>query len=81
MPENNVADMMKFIGLLTHNQKQAGYFVTQTEDFVFLWRSRPHTDCVSVWIYDDCLIRQVRDKAEEDMKKMEFDKMLVGNTA
>lgn len=28
---------MIFIGLLTHEQKQAGYFVSQDEDFVYVF--------------------------------------------
>jgi len=69
MTPNEIEDAikMKFIGLLTHQQKQAGYFVSQDDDFVYLWRSRPSTDCVAVFIYDFCTIKQVREKAEEDM--------------
>ena len=69
MPETPIAEEMAFIGLLTHGQKQAGYFITQTMDFVFLWRSRPHTDCIGVWLYDQCLIKDVRDKADQDINE------------
>ncbi len=66
MPENEAAVAMRFIGLLTHEQKQAGYFVSQDEDFVWLWRSRPHVDCVAVFLYENCTIKQVREKADDD---------------
>ena len=39
MPENQVAVAMRFIGLLTHEQKQAGYFISQDEDFIWVWKS------------------------------------------
>lgn len=67
MPENQTAILMRYIGLLTSQQKQEGYFVSQDEDFVWLWRSRPYLECISVFLYDQCTIKQVRDKAQEDM--------------
>ncbi len=60
---------MIFIGLLTHEQKQAGYFVSQTEDFVFLWHRRNgHPDCIAIFLYDDVKIKQVREAADEDIR-------------
>ena len=60
---------MKYIGLLTHQQKQAGYFVSQDEDFVWLWKANDgRADIVAVFLYESVTIKQVRDKAEEDIK-------------
>ncbi len=70
MAENQAAIDMIFIGLLTYEQKQAGYFVNQDEDFVWLWRSRPHVDCVAIFLYDNCTIKQVRESAEKDRQEM-----------
>jgi len=59
---------MIFIGLLTHQQKQAGYFVSQDEDFVWLWHGR-NTDkprLVKCWLYELVRIKEVRDAADED---------------
>ena len=64
MADNQAAVDMGFIGLLTHEQKQAGYFVSQDEDFVYLWRSKPKVDCVAIFLYENCTIKQVREAAE-----------------
>lgn len=57
---------MIFIGLLTHEQKQAGYFVTQDEDFVWLWHRRNGSpDCIAIFLYLEVRVRDIRDKAEE----------------
>lgn len=64
---------MKFIGLLTHEQKQAGYFVTQDQDFVWLWWGKNgHFDILQTWLYEDCRIKQVRDFAENHMRGKEM---------
>lgn len=61
---------MRFIGLLTHQQKQAGYFVSQDEDFVWLWHRRNGNPvCLRVWLYEDVKIKTVRDAAQTDMEK------------
>ena len=58
---------MIFIGLLTHQQKQAGYFVTQNEDFVWLWHRRNgYPDCIAIFLFDDVKIKEVREVAERD---------------
>lgn len=64
---------MNFIGLLTHQQKQAGFFITQDDDFVYLWRGRngSHPDIVGIWLYEDCRIKQVRDMADAQMELQE----------
>ncbi len=49
----------KFIGLLTHEQKQAGYFVSQDEDFIYLWRSKPHVDCIAIFLYDTATVKEI----------------------
>ena len=68
MPEIPVAFRSRFIGLLTHEQKQAGYFVSQDEDFVWLWKARDgHADIVATFLYENCTIKQVREEAERYM--------------
>lgn len=57
---------MKYIGLLTHQQKQAGYFVSQDDDFVWLWKANGGSpDIVAVFLYETVTIKQVRDAAED----------------
>lgn len=57
---------MIFIGLLTHQQKQAGLFVTQDEDFIFLWHRRNGTpDIIAVFLYESATVKQIRETAEE----------------
>ena len=59
---------MQYIGPLTHQQKQAGYFVSEDEDLVWLWHRRNgNSECIAVWLFDDLKIKTVRDKAQEDM--------------
>ena len=57
---------MIFIGLLTHQQKQAGYFVTQDEDFVFLWHGRNgNSSIIAIFLYADVKIKEVREAADK----------------
>lgn len=56
-----------FIGLLTDQQKQAGYFVSQDEDFIYLF----HNDegfprCIGIFPYETATVKEIRDKASED---------------
>lgn len=60
---------MIFIGLLTHQQKQAGYFVAQDGDYVYLFHGK-NTDkprLVKCWLYELVKIKDVRDSADEDI--------------
>jgi len=64
-----MVDDMQFIGLLTDQQKRAGYFTTQSQDFVWLWHRRDgNPDIIAVWLYDGCQIKQVREAADDDME-------------
>ena len=65
---------MTFIGLLTHEQKQAGYLVSQDEDFIFLWRGRNtnHPKCVGIFLFDFAKVRDIREAAELDMKQIQL---------
>ncbi len=64
---------MIFIGLLTHKQKQAGYFVNQDEDFVYLFhRNDGNPMPIAVFSYHHCKIRDVREAAERDLKGYEI---------
>jgi len=68
MPENLTAVSMRFIGLLTHEQKQAGYFVSQDEDFVHVYhRANGIPRCISIFLYETATIKGVREAAESDM--------------
>ena len=60
---------MIFIGLLTDQQKQAGYFVSQDEDFIFLWhgkKSNPHP--IGVFIYKDARVSQIREHCQAHLE-------------
>ena len=55
---------MKYIGLLTDAQKRAGYFVTQDEDFVYLWHRRNgNPECIKVFLYEDVRLKEIREAA------------------
>ena len=67
---------MKYIGLLTDAQKRAGYFITQDEDFVWLWHGDRKTgeeprdpEIVAVFLYEDVKLKQIRDTAENNLKE------------
>ena len=58
--------MERFIGLLTHEQKQAGFFISQDEDFIYLWRGRNShkPDLIAVFLYETATVKEIREKAE-----------------
>ena len=60
---------MIFIGLLTHQQKQAGYFVTQDEDFIYLWHGKntSQPNCVGIFPYEFAKVKDIRETAEADI--------------
>lgn len=61
---------MIYIGLLTHQQKQAGYFITQDEDFIYLFhRGRETPIPIAVFLYDTATVKEIRDAAEAVMKR------------
>ena len=56
-----------FIGLLTHQQKQIGYFVSQDEDFIYLFQRRDGIPWpVAIFPYETATVKEIRDKANED---------------
>ena len=60
---------MIFIGLLSHNQKQAGYFVAQDDDFIYLFhRDEGNPRIVSVFLYETATVKQIREKALADLE-------------
>lgn len=66
--EFSVPNGMIFVGLLTHRQKQLGYFVTQDEDFIYLYhRNGKHPRPVGVFLYETATVKEIRDKANEDI--------------
>ena len=57
---------MQYIGLLTHDQKQAGFFVSQDEDFIFLWQGwNCYPDIIAVFLYEQVRVKEIRDMAEQ----------------
>lgn len=62
---------MIFIGLLTHQQKQAGFFLTQDDDFVYLFhRNNGRPKCLANFLYGTTTVKEIRDKAEIYRLKM-----------
>lgn len=60
---------MIFIGLLTHQQKQAGYFVSQDEDFIYLFhRNDGNPRIVAILLYETTKVKEIRDIAQVDME-------------
>ncbi len=58
---------MQYIGLLTDEQKRAGYFVAQDEDFVYLFLGRNgDAKIIGIWNYETVRIKDIRDRATED---------------
>lgn len=56
---------MIFIGLLTHQQKQAGFFITQDDDFIYLFhRNGDQPKCLANFIYETVMVKEIRDIAE-----------------
>ena len=56
---------MKFIGLLTDRQKRAGYFVTQDDDFIYVYhRDAGNPKIVAIFPYETATIKEVRDETE-----------------
>jgi hypothetical protein len=63
-----VAIEMHFIGLLTHEQKQAGYFVSQDDDFIYLWHGvNSKADSVAIFLYETATVREIRGAAERHL--------------
>ena len=63
---NLVAEQMKFIGLLTHEQKQVGYFVSQDDDFIYLFQAKDGAALiVAIFLYDTATVKEIRDTAEK----------------
>ena len=62
---------MIFIGLLTHQQKQAGYFVSQDEDFIYLFhRANGNPRMIAIFPYEIATVKEIRDKAEKHRQEM-----------
>lgn len=60
----------RFIGLLTHEQKQQGYFVCQDEDFIYLWhRENGNPRNVAIFLYEVATVKEIRDKSTEDWQE------------
>lgn len=60
---------MKYIGLLTHEQKQAGYFVSQDGDFIWLWQGRNRNPyCIGIFLYLDAKVSQIREHCQAHLE-------------
>ena len=60
---------MIYIGLLTHKQKQAGYFVSQDPDFIWLWYKRNgNPDIIGVFLYANATVKQIRETAQKHLE-------------
>jgi len=60
-------DDMQFVGLLADKQKRAGYFITQTRDFLWLWHRRNGNPiCVAIFLYENATVKEIREAAERD---------------
>lgn len=71
MPANEfkAPNGMIFVGLLTHQQKQAGYFVTQDEDFIYLFhRDDGNPRCITVFMQEYARVKEIRDACYQDME-------------
>lgn len=54
----------RYIGLLTHEQKQVGYFVSQDDDFIYLFhRNNGHPRIVATFLYETATIKEIRERA------------------
>lgn len=59
---------MKYVGLLTDEQKRAGFFIGQDEDFIYLFRRNGKATqpiCIAIYPYDFATVKEIRDEAEE----------------
>jgi len=57
---------MQYIGLLTDAQKRYGLFITQDEDFIYLWHGRNGSAVVkAIFPYETATVKEIREKAEE----------------
>lgn len=64
---------MIFIGLLTDQQKRAGFFVSQDEDFIYLFhRNGGEPQCLSIFIYETATVKTIRDTTEQHKKEMKL---------
>ena len=62
---------MIYIGLLTHQQKQAGFCITQDQDFIYLWHGKNGIAmCRAVFLYENATVKEIRDTAEKYRQEM-----------
>jgi len=57
---------VRYIGLLTDQQKRAGFFVTQDEDFVYVFHRNSGTPfIIGIFPYETATIKEIRDNTEK----------------
>ena len=65
---------MIFVGLLTHRQKQLGYWICQDEDFIYLFRRVGELPMlVFAFLYETTGVKEIRDKADVDIEQNELE--------
>lgn len=63
---------MRFIGLLTDRQKQAGLFVAEDGGFIYLFhRADGSPKIVAIFPYETATVRGIRDIAERAREKIQ----------
>jgi hypothetical protein len=61
---------MKYIGLLTDEQKRAGYFITQDEDFIYLfYANHGKPEPVAIFLFETATVKEIREAAENKLKE------------
>ncbi|MBA7626048.1 hypothetical protein ES703_33486 [subsurface metagenome] len=68
---------MIFIDLLTDQQREAGLFAAQVEDFIYLFHRADDTlKIIAVFPYETATVRGIRDIAERAREKVENESAL-----
>ena len=59
-----------FVGLLSDQQKRASYFVTQDEDFIWLWYGKNTNSpyCIGIFLYLDAKVREIREYCQAHLE-------------
>ena len=64
-----MVDNMQFVGLLTDKQKRGGYFITQTQDFIWLWWGRNgNPNCIGIFLYLDAKVSAIREYCQAHLE-------------
>jgi hypothetical protein len=62
---------MQYIGLLTDEQKRMGLFISQDEDFIYLFHGKNgDARLVACFLYDTATVKEIRETAEKEKLKL-----------